>query len=182
MQSLRLSIQLDQSVRLLPGPLYVGDGAAVKPVPGSGLLLLLLELVRGGRLPGRDARDGHPEGAAGHVVEPLRMEEVDRVWLAAVLTADANLTSRVYVSVSRTRGTSSGPGVATLRRWFRDVRAELRRERSSKEWEKDTTIWKRDGAGHQNNSTNPPLCLNSENHIKNQANDDGDEGNKNSSR
>lgn len=73
----------------------VGDEAAIETVSGR-RLLLLLDRVRGRGLPGRDAGDGNPEWAAGHVVEALGVEEANRVGLAAVLTANANLISHIY--------------------------------------------------------------------------------------
>src|SRR5512133_3995546 len=44
-----------------------------------------------GSLRGRDARYRHAERRAAHVVEARHVEEVDRVRVAAVLAADADL-------------------------------------------------------------------------------------------
>src|SRR5262249_29962386 len=57
------------------------------PFRGSGLPRLLLQR----RLGGRQAGDRHPEGAATHVIQADLVAELDRVGVAAVLPADANL-------------------------------------------------------------------------------------------
>lgn len=80
-----MGLQTD-SVGFFARPLDVRDGGAVQAVPRA-----LLEHALGGGLAGGDACDGHAEGAARDVVEPERVEEAHRFWLAAVLAADPHL-------------------------------------------------------------------------------------------
>ncbi len=46
-------------------------------------------------LRGGDSGDWDPVGAAGHVVEPRCVKELDGVWVAAVFTADAEFQAWV---------------------------------------------------------------------------------------
>src|ERR1041385_7850503 len=55
-------------------------------------------LVLDRRVRGREARDGHAERAAGHVVESGLVEELHRGGLAAVLAADADLELGLLVA------------------------------------------------------------------------------------
>jgi O-acetylserine/cysteine efflux transporter len=66
--------------------LIVGVLVALRPVPGRRARRLA---ERGPA--GLQPRDRHPEGRAGHVVEPDLVEEVDRGGVAAVLAADAQV-------------------------------------------------------------------------------------------
>src|SRR6184192_648983 len=55
------------------------------------------------RLGGRDARDRHAVRRAAHVVEPGQLEELDRLGIAAVLAADAELEVRLGLAAGPRR-------------------------------------------------------------------------------
>src|SRR3954468_12760733 len=71
------------------------------------------ESVRDGRLGGRHARDRHPVRRAAHVVEARHVEEGDRLGIAAVLAADAQLEVRLGLA-SRPRSEPHQPPDARL--------------------------------------------------------------------
>src|SRR3954454_11968386 len=56
------------------------------------------ESVRDGRLSGRHARDRHAVRRAAHVVEARHVEERDRIGVAPVLAADAQLQVRLRLA------------------------------------------------------------------------------------
>src|SRR5689334_20704608 len=72
------------------------DERAASPLAGLLGLGLRLALGRDDRLGRGEAGDRHPERAAADVVEADPVEEVDRLGVAAVLAADAELELLVH--------------------------------------------------------------------------------------